>query len=110
MATAYDAEIHPYKGKPFAWRLKQQNLLDEFKEERLPERTWTTARSGWIAKVHTRTEETKWVELFESAVRPALDECLAHPGQQGVLEQDLVTRQRAAARPRLARSRREMLC
>jgi hypothetical protein len=82
----YDAEIHPYKGKPFAWRLKQQNVLDEFKEERLPERTWMSARAGWIAKIHTRTEESNWVKLFESAVRPALEDCLAHPGEQGKLE------------------------
>jgi hypothetical protein len=48
----FAAEIHPFRGQSFAWHLCEENLLDEFKEERLPERTWTSARAGWIAKIH----------------------------------------------------------
>jgi hypothetical protein len=55
-------------------------VLDEFKEERLPERTWTRARAGWLARIHTRTEDHQLAELFERVVRQALGDCLAHPG------------------------------
>jgi hypothetical protein len=83
----YEAELHPYRGKPYDWRFREQRLLDQaFHEERLPERTWTRARNGFSAKVHTRTEDQKFAAQFEAAVRPALDECLEQHGVQGKLE------------------------
>ncbi len=40
----------------------------------------------YSAKVHTRTNEKNFVQQFEAAVRPSLDECLDHRGVQGKLE------------------------
>ena len=83
----YEAELSPSRRKrPMTWQLVQRSVLDEFKEERLPERTWTRRRGGWIARIHTRTENRKLVDLFEWVVREALDDCLAHPGQVGKME------------------------
>ena len=65
------------------WRLVTERLYDEFREERLPERTWTRSTAGWTATIHTRTENAAYVKVFESIVKPALDECLAHPGAVG---------------------------
>jgi hypothetical protein len=83
----YEAEIRPYRGKAYAWHLREQILLDEmYHEERLPERTWTSARNGFSAKLHTRTDEHPLVDQFEAAARPALDDCLNHHGAQSKLE------------------------
>lgn len=82
----FEAELNPSTKKgPRAWRLVARRVLDEFKEERLPERTWRRAKDGWAARIHTRTEDRALVDLFEKAVRPALDDCLDHPGQVGVM-------------------------
>jgi hypothetical protein len=41
----FQAEVTPFRGKPIkTWRLVSRKVLDEFKEERLPERTWTRTR------------------------------------------------------------------
>src|SRR5881394_3131617 len=34
---SYKATIAPFTGKPHGWRLTSRRVLDEFKEERLPE-------------------------------------------------------------------------
>jgi hypothetical protein len=84
---SYTAELHPFHGKPRdSWLLYQRKVLDEFKEERLPERTWTRVRAGWIARIHTRTEDRHLVDLFESVTRPALEACLDHPDAMGKIE------------------------
>ncbi len=75
----YEAEIHRARRKPrHAWRLVQRQVLDEFKEERLPERTWTRVSAGWAVRIHIRTEERKLVALFERITSQALDDCLEH--------------------------------
>ncbi len=77
----FQAELQPApkKGVVGPWRLVRRDVLDEFKEERLPERTWTRTQAGWTARIHTRSENRRWVGLFERIVRPALEDCLAHP-------------------------------
>jgi hypothetical protein len=84
---AFAAEIRPSRTHAlYGWRLVERNRLDELKEERLPERLWTSARAGWRARVFTRSEDRTLVALFERIVRAALDDCLDHPGQQGKIE------------------------
>src|SRR5204863_443747 len=78
---SYKATIAPFAGKPHGWRLTSRRVLDEFKEERLPERTWTAIRAGWSTTIHTRTEDRKLVDLFENVVRKALSDCLDHPAE-----------------------------
>jgi hypothetical protein len=80
----FQAELQPApKKEPVGpWRLVRREVLDEFKEERLPERTWTRTRAGWTARIHIRSEDRKWVGLFERIVRPALEDCLGHPGMR----------------------------
>jgi hypothetical protein len=79
----YSAEVAPSRRNKHGWRLTSRMALDEFKEERLPERTWTRVHGDWAAQIHTRTEARALVDLFELIVRPALDDCLDHPGQIG---------------------------
>jgi hypothetical protein len=77
----FQAEFEPAARKALVgpWRLVRRDVLDEFKEERLAERTWTRTQAGWTARIHTRSENRRWVGLFERIVRPALEDCLAHP-------------------------------
>jgi hypothetical protein len=82
----YEGTMRPYAGKPRGWRLTERKVLDEFKEERLPERTWTAARGGWSATIHTRTEDRDLVDMFERSVRKALSDCLDHPGAMGKIQ------------------------
>ena len=83
----FEAELRPWRRQQTQpWRSYQRLVLDEFEQERLPERTWTRARAGWLARIHTRTEDRALVTLFERIVRPALEDCLARPGAVGKLE------------------------
>ncbi len=83
---AFEAELTPSRGRTRGWRLSSRRVWGAFHEERLPERTWTRVRAGWQARVHTRTEDRAEVHRFETIVRPALDDCLDHPGQVGAIE------------------------
>lgn len=83
----YQAEILPAKrSRDSPWHLAAHKAWDEFHDELLPERTWTKTQTGWTARIHTRTEDNALLKLFERVVKPALDDCLGHPGQQGKIE------------------------